>query len=173
MSLLAEAICGASERTMAYAERLLTGITPETAARFPLGANGPINTNHPTFIYGHLALYPARIMSFVQQDPAAVAVPEAWTPLFDPSAQCQDDPEGSLYPAFEDVKQAFFDTYPKACTAIRATDDAIFAAECPLERYQEAFGSNGGAVNYIMNNHLMNHFGQLSAWRRAQGLGPA
>lgn len=171
MGVIAETICRASERNMAYAERLLTDVRPDMSARFPTGTQGPVVTNHPTFVYGHLALYPAKILSFLQVDPAPASGPEDWEALFNPSAQCQDDVEGTIYPAFSLIRQAFFDYYPMAHAAIREADEALFAKPCPYDKYQEAFGSNGAAINYIMNNHLMNHFGQVSAWRRFQGLG--
>lgn len=173
MQLLIDAITKANERTVGYAKKLLTGIEPDKAARFPQGADGVINTNHPAFVYGHLALYPERVLNFVKQDPAEVSVPEGWSKVFDQTAQCMDDPEGKIYPPFEEITKAFFDGYPKACAAIRSADPAVFAEPCPVERYQQAFGSTAGALNYLMNNHLMNHFGQLSAWRRMMGLGPA
>jgi hypothetical protein len=172
MSLIAEAIVKPNERTVGYAEKLLTGITPDNAGRLPQGANGPIQTNHPAFVYGHLALYPARVMEFLDRDPSSVAVADGWEDLFKPGAECRDDADGSLYPAFESLTQAFFDGYQAARAALVEADESMFSKPVPHEGYREAFGTLNVAFNFLMNNHIMIHLGQLSAWRRAMGMQP-
>src|SRR4051812_11621375 len=68
-----------ARRSRVYAEKLLAGIKPEQAARKPHfetgGAPLMVDTNHPVFVYGHLALYPARVMKFAGLDGAALAAP--------------------------------------------------------------------------------------------------
>jgi hypothetical protein len=41
----------------------------------------------------------------------------------------------------------------------------------PDESRRERFPTVGAATNFLLNDHLMFHAGQVSAWRRAVGLG--
>jgi len=51
--------------------------------------------------------------------------------------------------------------------------DEVFAEPNPLEgRIAEFLPTIGIMVNFMANSHHMMHLGQLSAWRRAIGLGP-
>ncbi|MFA6045803.1 MAG: hypothetical protein WC718_12540, partial [Phycisphaerales bacterium] len=77
-----ENVITAASRTRDRAVVLFEGITPEKACLKPrfetVGGLVIIDTNHPTFICGHLSLYAARIHSFVGKDPAPVAAPAGW-----------------------------------------------------------------------------------------------
>ena len=58
--------------------------------------------------------------------------------------------------------------------AVRATSTETFAADNPMEgRMKEMFPTVGVAVNFLVNNHVMMHLGQISTWRRLMGLGSA
>src|SRR4051812_16778783 len=91
-----------AKRSRAFADKLLAGIKPEQAAskpRFETKAGLTIvDTNHPVFVFGHLSLYPARIMKFGGLDGSAVAAPAGWEDLFKAGVLCHDDPEGKIYP---------------------------------------------------------------------------
>lgn len=41
-----------------------------------------VDTNHAAFVYGHLAIYPARLLTMMKMNPAALVTPEAYTELF-------------------------------------------------------------------------------------------
>ena len=48
-----------------------------------------------------------------------------------------------------------------------------FLLENPNERMRAKFPTNGAMLAFYVGGHFMLHMGQLSAWRRAVGLGPA
>ena len=45
--------------------------------------------------------------------------------------------------------------------------------EHPSEDTRKFFPTIGAMVAFIMTSHEMDHLGQIAAWRRAAGLGPA
>jgi hypothetical protein len=164
----------ASKRGRGYAEKLMVGIKPEQAARKPhfetSGAPVVVDTNHPTFCFGHLATYPAKMLALVGADPALAPVPQGWDDLFRAGVPCQDDPSGTIYPKFDVVTAAFIKNMDAAWAALATVDDKVLTTPTPNERYREFFPLTGMAVNFLLNNHMMVHAGQVSAWRRCFGL---
>lgn len=170
MGQIAETILGAARISRRYAEVLQTGIQPATAASKPRSATGVIDTNHPTFVYGHLSLYPARLLALVGRDPGAAAPPAGWEPLFRAGAACVDDPLGKVYPPFAEVAAMLLRGTDAAIEAVSRTDDATFAAVNPNEGSRDRFPTIGALANFYLTGHMMVHFGQVSAWRRCMGL---
>ncbi|MCA9051705.1 MAG: hypothetical protein KDA89_23365 [Planctomycetaceae bacterium] len=160
--------------SVGYAERLLKDIPADRFARFAANAEGTVNSNHAAFVYGHLCLYPERIVKQLGKDSAGVAVPEKYTLLFSKDARCQDDPEGSVYPAADEITEFFFRGYRLAAEALREADDATLQQPNPMPGpMAEKFPTLGSMHNFYVGGHMMLHLGQLSAWRRMWGLPPA
>jgi len=163
-----------SRRGRGLADKLAVGIKPDQAARKPhfetAGTAQVIDTNHATFCYGHLALYPSRMMKVAGLDAAPVSCPPEWENLFKAGAPCLDDKDGTIYPAFDTVRAAFTKNMDAAYDILSKVDDKILLAPTPDERYREYFATTGVALNFLLNNHLMMHLGQVSAWRRCFGL---
>lgn len=172
MGLMGETIATTGKRARGFAERALAGIPPEKFGRKPIVGGVTIETNHPAFVYGHLALYPARVLTLLGKDPAAVATPPAWTDIFKAGCPCRDDPEGTIYPKMAEITGAFLRNYDAALAAVPAADDALFARQLPDESYRQHFPTIGAAVLVFLNNHVAIHMGQVSAWRRCMGLPP-
>ncbi len=172
MGSMGETIATAGKRARGFAERALAGIRPEQFARKPLIGGVTIDTNHPAFIYGHLSLYPARIMAGLGVDPVPVATPPGWMDLFKAGCPCRDDPEGRIYPPMPEVTQAFLKSYDAALAAVAKADDAVLARPLPDENYRQHFPTIGVATLVYCCSHVAMHMGQVSAWRRCMGLGP-
>lgn len=171
---LGNTIADALGLTLGYAERLQSGITAERFARFAAPGGQTVESNHPAFVFGHLSLYPAQIVEHLEGHAAAIKPPEKFGEVFSKDAQCIDDPEGGVYPAMEQVTAAFFDGYRTALEALRAADDAVLQQPNPLEgRMAELFPTLGSMHAFYVGGHAMMHLGQLSAWRRMEGLPPA
>lgn len=161
-------------RTMGLAKGLLTGIDAKDFARQPKSDGKTVDTNHPAFVYGHLALYPARVMGMLGMDASDIACPESYNTLFAAGVKCEDDPAGTKYPPMAEIVARFDTAYARLNEVVKGVDDAALAA--PIQgndRYREVFGTVGGAASFMMHDHLMFHLGQVSAWRRMMGLGSA
>ena len=88
------------EKTLGYARALLTDIDPATFDRMPMPG-----FNHPAFNYGHLALYPNRILEFIGLPDAVVELPFA-PDAYAAGAECVE--EDGRYDSMEVVTTAFF-----------------------------------------------------------------
>ncbi|TWT74718.1 DinB family protein [Allorhodopirellula solitaria] len=154
-------------------KKLLKGIPSSQFGRFAEVNGQVIQSNHPAFILGHLSLYPSRVVAELGGDASAVAPTSQYEALFAASVACVDDPDATVYPAMEEITDKFFAAQQAAIEAVKASDDALFAEENPNERMREKFATIGSMHAFYLGGHVMLHMGQLSAWRRAAGMGPA
>ncbi|MEY4668960.1 MAG: hypothetical protein RL518_1659 [Pseudomonadota bacterium] len=158
--------------TRGYAERLLQGISPTIFGRYPVVNGTQIASNHPAFVFGHLALYPTLIAELSGISTRGMEIPASYPDLFKMGVPCHDDPSGTIYPPMEEIVNAFF----RGTDALIASLDSIApeALDILLEHpsRRERFGTVGAFLAYILLAHPQSHLGQVSAWRRCMGLGP-
>jgi hypothetical protein len=164
---IAQTIIPGAKRSHGYAQALLPGIDPGAASRFPKG----VQTNHPTFVYGHLAIYPDRIFKLLGRDDLA-KVDERYEQVFSPYVACEDDPSGSKYPGFEEVSKRYLERTEALINFLETVDDETLGAANPGPM-KEMFPTIGAQVAFMLQSHTMMHLGQVSAWRRFMGLGEA
>lgn len=170
MTVAMDSMLAAARRSLSYAETLLKGIDPATAARFPRFGSTVITTNHPVFVYGHLAVYPKRMLELVGKNPSVIPLPESYTKLFAAGVECVDDIDGNVYPGLGGITANFFEWSTIAMEGLAGVGDDVLGRENPNEKSRATFPTVGGVVLFLTNNHLMMHLGQVSAWRRCMGL---
>ncbi len=171
MTTFASMIADAATMGPNYAKRLLNEIPADRFARLASPGGQAIQANHPAFILGHLCLYPQRVLQHLGLDPAEAAPPESYEALFSKTASCQDDPEGTIYPPADEIVAQFERTYAAAIAALRSADDALLEAENPMDTpMKKVCTTLGSLLNFYMTGHVMTHLGQLSSWRRMEGL---
>lgn len=164
-----------ARRVAQYAELMLKDVDPSKAGSKPRGAQGVvIDTNTPTFVFGHLAIYPARVLSLLgrpESEVSAIKVPEQWEAMFKAGAPCEDDASNSRYPSLAAVSSNFQKAHAAAMHALdAATSDEPLLAPFPDPARREVFPTVGAAITFLMVGHPMVHLGQVSAWRRCMGL---
>jgi hypothetical protein len=156
------------------ANKLVSGVPAERWGRFAAPGGQPIVSNHPAFALGHLCLYPAKVLQLLGQDAAAVEPPAGYEALFSKDARCQDDVEGTLYPAGEDILACFNSGYQSAMDAVRQASDEQLLAPNPMDTpMKQLCPTLGSLLNFYLSGHVTLHLGQVSAWRRMEGLPPA
>lgn len=158
--------------TLKYGERLLAGISPETAARKPKADGITLEINHPVFVFGHLALYPVQLARMLEVDAQAMEVPATYFDLFKAGTPCLDDPSGSIYPSITELKEKFFTGYHAILEALPSVREGVLAKELEDPSRRERFNTTGAFLAYILLAHPQTHFGQISAWRRCMKLPP-
>ncbi|MEM6978960.1 MAG: DinB family protein [Planctomycetota bacterium] len=159
--------------SVSYLRRLMDGVTPEHFARLPGRDETRFKSNHPAFIMGHLSLYPCRIVSDLAGDASSIQPSEKYQALFSPSATCLDDPEGTLYPAMDEIVQKCHAAHELAIETLSGASDDAFDRPNPNERMRSRFATLGSMHAFYMGGHIMIHVGQFSTWRRVMGYGPA
>lgn len=170
MPIIGPMIADSAQLTVSYSERLLQDVTPENFARFATVGDTVIESNHPAFILGHLSLYPCRIVDELGGDASAISPSDHYNELFSPQATCVDDPDGSIYPAMDEIVAKFNAAYAATIEFLMTVDDAPFAEPNANERMREKFATKGSMHAFYLGGHGMIHIGQFSAWRRAMGM---
>lgn len=155
-----------------YSEDLLKSIPDEMYAR-KIKVNGKVlEALHPAFHIGHLATYPQKILTLLQQDITAVAHPKEWDEIFIKGSTCYDDPDNTIYPVRAEIEKQFFASHDKLLEIVPAVPDEVFFEQNPFEASRARFETAGQFAAYLLGAHIMTHLGQLSTWRRCAGLDP-
>lgn len=171
MGQLGSILAASGRMGVMYAERLLAGVSAEKAGCLARPGGQVVQSNHPSFIFGHLALYPARVLEHLKKPAGPAAVPAGYEDLFKNGAECKDDPERRIYPPLGEITKLVFDGYRAALEALEQADDAALTAPNPTEgRMRERFPSLGGMLGFYVGGHMQMHLGQMSVWRRMMGL---
>jgi hypothetical protein len=169
---LGNVIADSLHLSLGYADRLLEGISAERFPRFAVVGGRTVESNHPAFVYGHLSLYAPKILR--QIGFPAPPVPEHFETRFSKDATCVDDPDLDLYPSLDEVTAFFREGHRMVTGALRSTADDVFHEPNPAEgRMKQLFPTIGSVQAFYCGGHMMMHLGQVSAWRRMEGLGPA
>ncbi len=157
-----------------YARRLVSGIPGHRAARFSAPGGHLVVANHPVFILGHLCLYPARVGQFLGVDASSMIPPDVYNTLFSKDAQCRDDVHGDIYPAFAEIVDFYVASYERALEIMRGAKDDQLSVENPVDSpIKQVCPTLGSMLTFYLTGHVSMHLGQLSTWRRMEGLPPA
>jgi len=174
MGEIAEMLWANAVRTREIGLTLAADIPQERFPRLPLVDGQPVFMNHPAFVFGHLSLYPARVLKMAGFDPKEAAAPYWYEELFAPGAICQDDPFGEIYPEKDQLVEHFQISLRNASDRIRnISDNRLIETHTLGPELGSTILSLGAAADYLLNNHPLFHLGQVSAWRRCMGLGSA
>lgn len=158
-------------RGFGLSQKMLDGVPNDRFARLATPGGVTVHSNHPAFIYGHLSLYPHRIAEMLGLDVPETSYSDAYLDLFKGGAECLDDAEGSIYPSRDEIIGLFTTAHEAIAAKVAELPDEAFDVETPNERYRQVFPTTGIVTNFLLTSHLMLHIGQMSAWRRCEGLG--
>ena len=145
------------------AKRLVGDIPDALMCTQPAGL-----VNHPTWSLGHLIMSAHGVGEMIGIESDA---PEGWADVFKTGGTPNSDPTGQ--PSKAELIAELERVHTKWKAALPGVDAAVLDAEHPDEKTRSYFPTVGAMVAYIMTSHEMVHLGQVVAWRRAAGLGPA
>ena len=150
------------KKNLDYGQRLVADLTNEQMS-IQLVENGK-PANHPAWVYSHLNVYIPIIEKLVLGET-----------FDDPKGhpfgmQSKPESDGSIYAAKEELITAFVTGHEKVIEALESRGDACLDQPVSLERWREPMPTVAVALPYLMLVHENQHFGQISAWRRVQGL---
>jgi hypothetical protein len=120
--------------------------------------------NHPAFVLSHLACTSDFICSML----GAPSAPRPWQKDFNSNAKPHGD--RSKYPSKAELLATLEDGHVRVARAFEAVDEAVLAKESEFAKW--GFPKVGDMVLHLLVAHEATHLGQLSMWRRAQGMPP-
>ena len=148
---------------LGFAKMLVNDLSTDQMCQQPHGV-----INHPAWSLGHLAVSEGRLCKLLGVESP---VPEGWEKTFrtggTPSAKT-----GS-YPSRDELVSVLAELHERVGKAVSAADQETLERAHPDEGARSYFPTVGDMALFLMTSHEMDHLGQIAAWRRAMGLGPA
>lgn len=151
------------EKNSQYGPKLVADLSDDQMVLQP-APDGHAPSNHPAWVFSHLNVYLPVMQALIKgedfEDPkqhpfGMLSKPEMDASIYKPKAELLDE----FAQGHEQVKNLLSE-----CSL------EIFDQPVRLERWAAIMPTVGSALPYIMLNHENQHFGQISAWRRIQGL---
>ena len=143
-----------------YAKRLVADIPEEKMTVQP--APG---MNHAAWVLGHLTYVFDSMIAVWGQQPT---MSKEWKELFNVPSKPQ--PDRAKYPSKAELWDAYQKAYGRIVDVVKAASPEDLDQEFPNPKLRAAMPTIGVAMVHILTSHQGQHLGQLSAWRRAQGL---
>lgn len=167
MGLIGPTVAAPYGLVKAYAELLVKDIPAGDFAKKPKG----IDANSPAFNFGHLCVYPDRLLEMLGRMELMKPDPR-YAEWFAAGKVCVDDPECKVYPGKDEIMSRFFDRYGAAAAAVSEASDEVLRAPNPSqnERMRSLFPQMGMMCAFLLDGHCQTHLGQVSVWRRCMGL---
>ena len=120
--------------------------------------------NHPAWVLGHLATTVDFGLELLGQKHA---LGEDWHAKFGNGSPPTADGD---YPDKDTLLETLDAQHARFAAAFDGADQAALDAVMPLEDFRQLMPTVGDAMVFIATAHETTHLGQLSAWRRVQGL---
>lgn len=148
---------------LGYARRLVADVSADQMCEQPHGL-----VNHPAWSLGHLAVAADHVgqMLGLSSD-----LPAGWEDTW--KAGGTPSPNKGLYPGKDELLRVMEQQHARVAQALSTADPAALAQPYPVEKLRDYFPTVGDFAIFLMTAHEMDHLGQIAAWRRAMGLGPA
>jgi hypothetical protein len=146
---------------LGYAKRLVADISDERMAFQPAA-----HMNHAAWVLGHLACTADMLGAMIGVQPVC---PPEWVAHFDWNSSPSGD--ASLYPAKAVLLKALEDAHAGIAAALPSVSETRWSEPTPIEAVRGFLPTLGDSFVFVMAAHENMHLGQVSAWRRVQGLG--
>jgi len=163
MSALIDGLLLAWQKNSEYAVKLVSDLSQDQMTLQPAPTD-KAPANHPAWILSHLNVYIPVICNII--DGKTFDDPKAHQFGMDSKPEA----DASIYASKEDLIQEFVAGHEKVTNVLKSADPACMDQDIVLERWKSIFPKSGIALPYLMLLHENCHLGQLSAWRRIQGM---
>lgn len=146
---------------LGYAKRLVADIPDDQMAAQPA-----VGMNHAAWVLGHLACTADMLLAMIGEK---TVCPPEWAALFDWNSTPTSDRHA--YPAKAVLLEALENAHAGIAAALPGVPDSRWTEPTPTEEIRKFLPTLGDCFVFVMAAHENMHLGQLSAWRRVQGMG--
>jgi hypothetical protein len=123
--------------------------------------------NHPAWILGDLAWAAGGALGMLGADKT---LPAEWATLFRPGST--PSAQRGLYPSRDELLRAVEQGYHQLRQRVAIAHPEQLSQPTTHRRTKETLPTLRDMVAFLLSGHLGGHLGQLSAWRRMNGLAP-
>ncbi len=120
--------------------------------------------NHPAWIFSHLNVYHPVISKMLIGEPFEDPQHHVF------GMRSKPETDRSIYATKSELSATFQHGHARIEVILNEVEASAFERAMSLERWKLPFPTIGSALGYLMLAHEATHLGQLSAWRRVQGL---
>ena len=146
-----------------YGANLISDLD-ESQMTLQIAPDGKAAANHPAWVYSHLSVYFPVIEAIIKNEP-----------FEDPKGHqfgmdSKPISDASVYATKEQLAADFSSSHDKIAQLLQQGGDEVLDNKIKLARWEPVMPTASLALAYLMLNHENIHLGQISAWRRIQGL---
>ena len=162
MSVAIDGLLFGWKKNLDYAQKLVADLSEEQMAQQPV-KEGPA-ANHPAWVLSHLNAYLPVLRDLISgndfEDPKGHPF----------GMQSKPESDRSIYASKDELVNEYVSGHEDIASLLKAAGDAALEKSVNLERWSSVMPKVGIALPYLMLVHENIHLGQLSAWRRVQGM---
>ena len=152
-----------AKKNLAYGQSLVADLDQDQMILQP-APQGEAASNHPAWVLSHLNVYLPLLSKALDgqsfEDPKDHEFGMQSKPLAD----------ASVYASKEKLIGDYVLYHEQIISQMEAADDSVFNTKIQLPRWQPVMPTVGVVLPYLLCNHENMHLGQISAWRRIQGM---
>ena len=163
MSAIIDGLQNCWAKNLEYGQRLVADLSDEQMVLQP-APEGKAPSNHPAWVFSHLNAYLPVIDGLLNGREFDDPKNHPFGMLSKPES------DSSIYASRDDLLTEFTKGHETVAASLANCDDSIFETPMSLERWQGPLPNLGMALPYLMVFHENLHLGQVSAWRRIQGM---
>ena len=163
MSSIIKGISHCWNNNLDYGQRLIADLSDEQMTMQPAG-HGLAPANHAAWVFSHLNTYLPIIAALIDGSP----FDDPKDAPFGMNSKPVND--AGVYESKQDLLRAFVNGHQHVSELLDNATIDVFDRPIPLERWKSRMPTVGVALPYLMLNHENLHLGQLSCWRRVQGM---
>jgi hypothetical protein len=162
-SLVIDGFLYAWKKNQDYAPKLVADLSEEQMVAQP-ASNPDAPANHPAWVFSHLNVYLPVICAIIKNETFEDPKTHPFGMLSKP------EPSAETYASKQELLDAFVTGHDQVAQLLGDADDSVFSQSVQLPRWREMMPTAAIALPYLMFNHENTHLGQVSAWRRIQGM---
>ncbi len=152
-----------AKKNLDYGQSLVADLDQDQMILQPAPA-GQAASNHPAWVLSHLNVYLPLISLALEgkvfDDPKEHPFGMKSKPLAD----------ASVYASKDQLIGDYVALHEKIIGQLESADATVLDSKIQLERWQPIMPTVGVCLPYLLCNHENLHLGQISAWRRIQGM---
>lgn len=163
MSTIVDGLLFSWKKNSDYAARLVADLSDEQMMLQP-APEGKAPANHPAWIFSHLNVYLPVITNIIKAENFADPKEHQFGMDSKPEA------DASIYASKDTLINEFVSGHESVTKLLEEVGPGCLENEIVLDRWKAFFPTAAVALPYLMLLHENSHLGQLSAWRRIQGM---
>jgi hypothetical protein len=152
-----------ANKNLDYGQRLVADLSQEQMTQQP-APDGSAPSNHPAWVLSHLNVY----MPLLSLALEGKTFDDPKDHRFGMQSQPLDDP--TVYDSKEKLIGDYVAYHETVIRQLESADASVLETPIELARWKPVMPTVGVCLPYLLCNHENLHLGQISAWRRIQGL---